>query len=190
MSARGEQRGEECAGEGLRRFVPAVCCAVTILTLAVFGVGCGGSGTRTSASSGPNRSTDAAAGVGEGGLLRLQLIAAADTICRRLTRETLDEHPKDTSLAEIRRLVPRNARLQNVALAELEKLTAPPSLAREWGEIIRYRRRLADELRKLGAAAERQDSSTVAALAPEKQRVHQLLLSAASRMGFRYCGAT
>ncbi len=118
---------------------------------------------------------------------RLQLIGMADTICKRLDTKLATVNPANLSAGEIARFAPPRAVLERTALAELSKLTPPASIARDWGQVIAYRRTLMEELFKLGRYAKIDDTSGIRALAVSKKRVHQQLLAVATRDGFKYC---
>ena len=151
-----------------------VAAAVAVL-LAVSG--CGASGHAQSSSSSPSSDSTAAA----------ELIAGADAICKRFDAQLAAATPAHLDMRAIARSAPGNAALERIAVSELARLTAPPSLARDWSQIIAYRRTLANELARVGRYAKAGDVGAVAALGASKKRVHDLLFKLASRDGFRYC---
>jgi hypothetical protein len=167
-----------------RLLVTSLSIAVTFAAV----TSCGGKSGATASS----RSTDAASGTssppGEAAA-RAQLIAAADAICGELDRELAASKQKSLALPEIARFAPLNAALEQRAVADLAKLTPPASLARDWQQIIAYRRMLAEELVKLGRYAKARDRAGIKALVVSKQRVRQSLLAIATRDGFKQCSS-
>jgi hypothetical protein len=114
-------------------------------------------------------------------------IARADAICRRLNAEIAKAKSKNTSLSEIARVAPSNAALEQAAVGELAGLTPPASIAREWRQIVAYRRTLAAELLTLGKDAKAKDSAGVQALAESKKSVHKKLSALGTKAGFKDC---
>lgn len=78
--------------------------------------------------------------------------------------------------------------IEQRALAELNTLTAPPGLARDWQLLLSYRHELASELGALVPYAKAGDTQRIDSLARSKRRTHRALLVVASRAGFRDCG--
>jgi hypothetical protein len=159
----------------------------TVLTVAALlaATGCGGSGTP--------RKTDSAAGRTEGtqpagsnqAAANSRLIASADPICRRVNGQlTGASHPQP---ADIARTAPRNAAIELRAVGELSKLTPPASLARDWTQMLAYRRTLAQELFALARDAKAGDVAGMRALGVSKKRVRQKLSQLAARDGFKDC---
>ncbi len=160
------------------------------LAVALAAAGCGASGSGSaSGSGGGSGTTGESASTGSS---RAKLIAAADAICQRVNNELAASQKQQKSLEpkEIVRFAPRNAALELKALAALHKLTPPASLAAQWGQILAYKRALAEELAKLGRDASSNDSAGIEALATSKRALHAKLLATASRLGFKECAQT
>jgi hypothetical protein len=115
------------------------------------------------------------------------MITAAEAICKRLNVEVASVKPNGSGIKEIARIVPRNAALEQEALAELAKLTPPASLVHAWRQILELRRRLVAELVKLAQAASRNDTRRVLEITGSKRQTHQKLRAAATREGFTEC---
>jgi hypothetical protein len=118
---------------------------------------------------------------------RSQLIARADVICGRLNTKFAAGKATGVGMREIARFAPPHAALEWTALAELSKLAPPPSIARDWRQMIAYRRTLAEELVELGQDAKANDAAAIKALTASKKRVHGELLTTATRAGFKDC---
>jgi hypothetical protein len=142
-----------------------------VLVAAVLLAGCG------AASSGPQGQSPAQA----------ELIAKADAICRRLNVEIATTKPKHLGVHEIARLSPVRANLEQATVKDLSKLTPPASIADNWRQLIGYRRRLAEELAKLGRSAKAHDVAAIKALTSSKLRVHRQLLIVGRHSGFKAC---
>jgi hypothetical protein len=115
-----------------------------------------------------------------------RVIAKADAICRRVNSE-LTAAPPGFAISQIARSAPRNAALEERAIAELSRIRPPAVLARDWRSIIGYRRILAQELLKLVRYAKANDARAIQTLAASKKRVHQKLSALATRDGFKDC---
>jgi len=165
---------------------------LALVVVAVSAGGCGG-GSHTASSTVPANATastasNAAASRPPGSDPGLrQFIAEADPICRRLDSELAAAEPKSLALAEVARLAPRRAALELAAVTGLGRLAVPAAIARDWRQIVAYRRTLADELLELGQKAKANDAAAIDGLAASKKRVHERLLATASRDGFKYC---
>jgi hypothetical protein len=83
--------------------------------------------------------------------------------------------------------VPRTVALERTGIAALEKLNAPPSLARNWGRLLGYRRMLADELSQLLRDTESKNIAAVKTVAVSKKRTHTGLTKVATASGFKDC---
>jgi hypothetical protein len=115
-------------------------------------------------------------------------IAAADAICRRLSRDITD--PKGTVLnpKSLARLAPRHAALEYRAVKALSKLMPPPSIRAAWLAVVDERSTLAAELARLGRAAEANDVSEINKLAARKASMYRKLAVLATRTGVGACG--
>jgi hypothetical protein len=145
--------------------------------------GCGGASSSARSSEGFTSASPASGS----SLSRSAFIARADAICKRLNAEMAKVKAKSTSLPEITRVAPVHAALEQGAVSELGQLVPPSSIAREWQQIVAYRRTLAAELVKLGKDAKAKDSAGVKALTASKRSVHKQLLAAGAQAGFKDC---
>lgn len=165
---------------------------VVILVLSL--AGCGSSSTATGVQSTATAPTAATTATSKSTSTsppasnpQSRFIVQADTICHRLNVEILADRAKGASAAEIKRLVPRTTALERTAIASLEKLHAPPSLARDWGRLLGYRRMLAGELSQLLRDTESKNSAAVKTVAAAKKRTHTGLTKVAIASGFKDC---
>lgn len=171
------------------------CAVVAIVLVVCLAAGCGGtSKTGASAASSPavvQPRTDttprksSSAGASHG---RARFVAAAEAICRRLSREIAD--PKGTVLnaKNLARLAPRHAALEKNAVRELSGLTPPTSVTADWLKILAYRRTLAADLAKLGEAGKVNDIAAINELGDRKRRLYRELSALATRDGLAACG--
>jgi len=113
------------------------------------------------------------------------LVAAADPICRHLNSRVV--LALTLSSQKIASAASRNAVLERAALAELEKLTAPASIAVQWQQILAYRRTLAQQLPTLARYERSNDTKAANALIASKRHLHRQLQVAASQLGMTAC---
>jgi hypothetical protein len=118
-----------------------------------------------------------------------KFISRADMICQELDAVLDAEKPKSTSLKEIVKFVPGRAEVEEQTVAKLRRLKAPRSLSAKWRDILRLRTTLAHELSEYGHAAAVGDTSSIAALAKSKARVHKELATVGASAGFNECSA-
>jgi hypothetical protein len=157
--------------------LPAVALVLAV-TLSGCGSG-GGGGTRAGhVSSAPSSASQP------------QMIAQANAVCARLNRQFEAHRPASSAIAEIARVAPRRALLEEQAVRELRKLAPPAALAHDWQQVLADRQTLALELAKLGHAATVGDARQIHALAGTKDRVHEELRLLATRDGFAECAKT
>jgi len=116
-----------------------------------------------------------------------QLVARADAICRRLNTEIVATNPSKLQIRKIVSLTPQRVALERTALKELSKLAPPASIARDWRQMMAYRKTLIEELIRLGRYAKANDTQSIKSLAVSKKRVHQRLFATATRDGFKDC---
>jgi hypothetical protein len=183
-----------------RRYLPAaLMLALAVLALA----GCGDDSSGSGSSKAPSGSASSRSTTPEGSstsqavtssapakgkaLTKPQLLSHADGICRRLNGELAATVVHGTSAQAIARDVPRNIALEHKALAELDKLVAPGSIARRWQQVLAERATLADELTQLLHAAKRNDAAARTTLIASKKQSHAALLKAATGLGFNDC---
>jgi hypothetical protein len=163
----------------VRQAVPLVLGAVTLFAA----LGCGESSKtslsgRTDSATAPSASDSPAAS---------RLIAEADVICRRLNNALAASKSAGKNASQIVSASSRHAALERRTVAELNELTAPTSLTRDWKQIISFRRTLADDLIKLAHLAKVENSTAIRSLAASKTRVHDELTRIATRDGFKDC---
>jgi hypothetical protein len=139
------------------------------------------------------RGSSAAHGAGKGTsvaaaqVFPASFVQTTNAICSRMNSEFEAHKPKSDALQEIARLSPGRAALERRTVAELGKLAPPARLAGDWRRILGYRRTLAEELQRLGAAAKQGDKGAVAALSVSKKREHEILHQEALRHGLLGC---
>ncbi len=170
----------------VRRTLPVMVAATLVLGAA----GCGGGSSQArsseppSAHSGSSSSSTAASDPRSS----VGFIGQSDAICRRLnTQLAIGRKPGGLTVSEMATLLPPRATLERQTAKELSTLTPPATLARDWRQILAYRRTLADELAQLGQDAKAKDVKAVKALIPSKKRTHGKLSALATRAGFKDC---
>jgi hypothetical protein len=136
--------------------------------------------------------TLAASGCGKSSkpLTRAELVAKADTICRRVNNQLKSSNNTISSQRDIARIAPRLASFEQTALAELSKLVPPMPLANDWKTIIAGAQTLADNTAKLGEYAKENNIKAAKGLISTSQKVQQEMLATAKRDGFKDCSET
>jgi hypothetical protein len=166
------------------RRLPALLIAA-VLAMA----GCGGSSKdepSTSATVTPNSVASTAPTVAQSSSSS-SMIATADLICRRLNAALDAENTTVRSLGAITGAAARRAAVEEAALSALATLEPPAALARDWQQIITYRRALAGNLVKLSGEARRKEFSAFRALSASTAIAEHELLTTGKRAGFKYC---
>jgi hypothetical protein len=151
-----------------------VLLLVAVAASAVAVAGCGGSsgGAAATIRSVPGR----------------QLMASADRICERLNVKLVASTPsRHATRAQIAQNAFAHAVLERQTLAELEALSPPPTLARDWARILQYRRLLAAQLVTLGRAWTTASKQDLLSLAKSKARLHEEMYELARQDGFTAC---
>lgn len=123
-------------------------------------------------------------------LTRAELIAKADTICKRVNDKLKSSNNSIKSQQDIVRIVPKLASFEQTALAELSKLEPPASLANDWKTIIAGAQTLADNTAKLGEYAKANNLKAARHLIQASEKVQQQTLATAKRDGFKQCSQT
>jgi hypothetical protein len=150
---------------------------VAVAALAL--TGCGGSSRPTATTARPASGSSPPTS---------RLTASADTICRRLNDELTATQPgRDANHADLARNALRHAALERQATKSLSGLTPPASLARDWAQILAYRRRLAAELVTIGHDWELNDTQAIRTLGAAKKQIHVKMATIASHDGFTDC---
>lgn len=155
------------------------------LVIGLFLVGCSGSGKAAAGRSAVGGTASGKTGLSGQSHADARLISSADEICRRFNSRLISTARSESS--NIAREAPRNAAIELQAVGALSKLSPPASLARDWAQILAYRRKLAQELVALARAAKAGDAAGIRALGASKKRVRQKLTQLAARDGFKDC---
>jgi hypothetical protein len=159
--------------------------SVAIGFVALLAVGCGESSRLTSASHSAappqSRPADAVAKQSATRHGTSDFVAAAQSICRRLSREITDPTGTVLNAQALAILAPRHAALERKAVEELSRLRPPRSMSESWPRILAARRTLAAELVSLGRAAKAGDVTAIQRLGIRKQRLYKELATVAGR---------
>jgi hypothetical protein len=123
-------------------------------------------------------------------LTRMQLIAKADSICKRVNDQLKSSNNTIKSKNDIARIVPRIAAFEQTALAELSKLVPPAAMANDWKTIIAGAQTLADNTAKLGEYAKANNIKAAKGLIAKSENVQHQMLATAKRDGFKDCSET
>lgn len=123
-------------------------------------------------------------------LTRAELIAKADTICRRVNAHLASSNNTIKTQQDVARLAPRLAAFEQTALVELSRLVPPASLADDWKTIVAGAQTLADNTAKLGEYAKSNQLKAAKSLIVSSQKIQSQMLAIAKRDGFRDCSHT
>jgi hypothetical protein len=121
-------------------------------------------------------------------LSKAALLAQADAICERVNKAIDASPPVGLDASKIARAAPKNAAVEDAALAELARLRPPAAMKADWRTILQYRGKLASELATLVSAAQSGDAGRIRALAVSKKLMHSKLSTLAAHAGFKACG--
>jgi hypothetical protein len=116
-------------------------------------------------------------------------IAQANAICARRNRELAKSTPPGASLREIVGSASRRAKIQRAALAELQTLTPPGAVAREWRLMLADTAAALHGTEHLAQLAGRQGSAGLAHETKLLDKPRLGLLLAGSRAGAKRCSA-
>jgi hypothetical protein len=116
-----------------------------------------------------------------------KLLARADPICMRLNHE-LDVVKPARTPQEIARVASQSAALEQAALAELNKLTPPASMATGWQQILADRKTVIESLTKLAQYAATNDQHAEKSIELSGASAMQHLAAIAQDDGFNSCG--
>jgi hypothetical protein len=161
---------------GSRRWAP---CLLGIAALAASG--CGSSGSSTAGST--QQLTASAPTTGP----NAQLIAQADAICKRRKAALAVVPLKSARAPEVERFAAQSAAIDETALTELSRLSAPAAIASEWQQILGYTTELRGEMVKLREDAKHDNTKPISALSQATDTIKQKLLAVATRAGFKDC---
>jgi hypothetical protein len=131
----------------------------------------------------------AASGCGTGGQTTLtsdELVARADAICKRAKaeRHTL---PRLTRYEDYGAVLARAGAMQQAAVAELEKLKPPSSLAKDWEQIVNVDRTLAGYTASFGRDVVSGDKRAAKALVRTAVLLDRSTTGVAKRDGLAAC---
>ena len=167
--------------------------AVALATTSIAASGCGGSSktssgtasTPTGSSTSHTESSPTEPSTQTGPLTRAELIAQADTICRRLNQKRLSTTVgARQTYADV--LTPVAA-YDQAAAAQMRKLTPPASIAKDWNQIVSGTQAIADAMTATVAYAKAGKLKEAEPLSIKLERATQQILSAAKRAGFKDC---
>lgn len=153
-----------------QRSLAALGLAATVLATA----GCGGSGQ-----SGGAASTAA--------LTRSELLTKAEAICKRVGAERAATLSHLVSYRDYGALVPRMARYETAAAAELAKLQPPASLAADWAQIVAADRSLTNYLLPYGRDVASRDRHDAGVIARAVIRIQRPMIATVKRDGISDC---
>jgi hypothetical protein len=171
-----EQTRARLAARGPRRWAT---CLLGIAALAVSG--CGSSGSSTAGST--QQLTASAPSSGP----TAQLIVQADAICKRRNAALSALPLKSPNAHEVELFAAKSVALDEAALAELSRLSAPASLASDWQQILGYTSGLRGDMVKLREDAKHNDTKPIVALGQSTASLKKKLLAVATRAGFKDC---
>jgi hypothetical protein len=161
--------------------------AIAMATTALAASGCGGSskssGGATSATGGAPAGTGASARSTP--LTRAELIARGDTICRRVNqkRASTTIEPQQTYASAWTPL----AVYAHAAAAEMDRLTAPPSMTKDWNRMVSSAQTIADIYSTAIRYAKAGKLDETAPLTAKLARATKEMLTTAKRQGFKDC---
>jgi hypothetical protein len=144
--------------------------ALTLVATALTASGCGGS-TKSSESTEP--------------LTHVEFVAKADVICGRVNAERASTPMK--SRQDFERILPRIAADEQTAVAELDKLTPPASMAADWKQIVTADRTLAGYTGRYGQYLASDNNRAARALLQAAGSVQRPMVATAKRDGFNDC---
>ncbi len=117
------------------------------------------------------------------------LATAADAICARRDAEVvgLASAKSIADLAKVASTASRRAAIEQRALGELQRLTPPTGVAREWRKIVQYGEATLRRTRVLASLAKAHDVNAVRPLLLVGAATPLTVLLAASRSGLKQC---
>jgi hypothetical protein len=156
--------------------------ALVAATLSI--AGCGGSSGTSASTSGQAGSTSDGSG---SALSTAQLVSNADATCARVDARLAAAGSTANSQKELASVAPARAKLEQEALAELEKLAPPAPMKDEWQQLITARRAFAEELANLGRASAAGNSAAMLAAGKSGASAEQAMVAAARNLGLTDC---
>jgi hypothetical protein len=118
-------------------------------------------------------------------LTHAEWITKGEAICARLNAQLAATPAK--SVTEFARALPQAAAYEQSELAQLVKLTPPPSRASDWQQFLTGTREWADDSAKMGASARAGQFNANMPLFQATQKAHEKLAAIAKRDGFKEC---
>lgn len=125
-----------------------------------------------------------------GKLSKADLVAKGDKICQE-ARDKGAKLPRPSSLADIKKLGPDEAKIVDDTVSKLKDLTPPDSVKSDYDAYVKIGARQADLARKLGEAAKAgkgQAISEVKKVLTESKQNLTTSRSLAQKVGFKVCG--
>jgi hypothetical protein len=189
IASRVLRRSVMSGGSDPTRLSPAALLATTTVVACLL-IGCGSSSpsshsAKTAGHATATTSTKPEHPSSTASLTKSQLIAAADAICGRVNQMIFSNPYR--SQADIPRLAPQIAALEQSSVEEMAKLVPPASLAHDWQQILADSRRRARDTAKLGELAGKGGMKQVGLLLSRDAPIETRLLSTAQRDGFQVC---
>jgi hypothetical protein len=171
----------------VRRARDIVCVLLCSAVLALAAAGCGGKSDplRSSGKGAATTVKENAPATPAGSAQRF--IVQAEAVCARANAEIAAIKANGASATEVIRVVPPTLAIERRGIGELEKLRPPDSLAGSWRRMLGYRRTLATQLAQLLEIAEKNDGTSIKALASSKKRAHAGLTGVSTEAGFKNC---
>jgi hypothetical protein len=119
-------------------------------------------------------------------LTRAEIIEKADDICERANKAR-SLMPSINTPKDYGTILPRVAASEKAAIAELEKLTPPPSMATDWKYILTAARTLATETNTFGYYMSSGNPRAARLLMKKGARIQKPMVATAKRDGFVEC---
>ncbi|HEY5286211.1 MAG TPA: hypothetical protein VIJ50_03805 [Solirubrobacteraceae bacterium] len=175
--------------------------ALTLIALALFTTGCGGSGkssssqanavtTSSSAATGSASTTPGGEATGSAvssAPTSVAFVAHANTVCAYLHRVLIDQKDSFRTPQDIAGIVPRRVAAEQAGIATLVKLTPPAALATAWQQILAARRQLLEDTAKLGQLARAKNAAAERQLFVTSNKTAREMELAATHNGFSAC---
>lgn len=122
-------------------------------------------------------------------LSRGQLLASANSICRRVAKqlEAVNKGESANSPQQIARLASKLAGLEQSALGELGKLVPPATLEADWKRFVAGAQSLAEDTATLGETATGHDPAATRRALTSAQATQKRMAAIAKRDGFKEC---
>lgn len=163
--------------------------AVAVALIALYG--CGGSKSSTTTTTASTTATAKVAHtvtVASGPpLSSAELIKRADAICARANAKIARTPQKVEKPSDYATIGLPRAAIYSAAVADLEKLTPPSSLAAAWQQLLESRRALASTLQTLGIDARAGDIAAMRVIVKTSGRIVPQIAASATKVGATQC---